>query len=82
MFDCYHMQIMGGDLLRRYKSAAADIGHVQFAAVPDRGEPDEGEVNYVWLLNEIIASGFGQPFGAEYKPRDKTDAGLGWMKQY
>lgn len=82
MFDCYHMQIMGGDLLRRFKQSAADIGHVQFASVPDRTEPDSGEVNYVWLLNEIAAAGFTGPFGAEYKPRTTTDAGLGWLNSF
>lgn len=82
MFDCYHMQIMGGDLLRRYKGAASDIGHIQFASVPDRGEPDQGEVDYKWLLSEIANAGFKMPFGAEYKPRTTTDAGLKWMQPY
>jgi hydroxypyruvate isomerase len=82
MFDCYHLQIMGGDLLRRFKKAASDIGHVQFASVPDRAEPNHGEVDYVWLLNELAAAGFEKPFGAEYKPRGATDDGLGWMKAF
>ncbi|MFD0915226.1 hydroxypyruvate isomerase family protein [Pseudahrensia aquimaris] len=82
MFDCYHMQIMGGDLLRRFKAAEQDVGHVQFAAVPDRGEPDSGEVNYSWLLREIAAAGFAKPFGAEYKPRLSTEEGLGWLAKF
>ena len=82
MFDCYHLQIMGGDLLRRFKDAAPSVGHVQFASVPDRAEPDHGEVNFPWLLNEIANAGFNGPFGAEYKPRATTDDGLGWMKAY
>lgn len=82
MFDCYHMQIMGGDLLRRFKMAKAEIGHVQFASTPDRTEPDKGEVDFTWLLNEISAAGFAGPFGAEYKPRTTTDGGLGWMQAY
>lgn len=82
MYDCYHMQIMGGDLLRRFKQTADRIGHVQFASVPDRAEPDTGEVNYPWLLNELKAAGYEGAFGAEYKPRTTTDAGLKWMNQY
>lgn len=82
MFDCYHMQIMGGDLLRRFTNAAADIGHIQFASVPDRHEPNIGEINYVWLLNEIAATGFDGPFGAEYKPLTTTDEGMGWIKAH
>jgi len=82
MYDCYHMQIMGGDLLRRFKQISDRIGHVQFASVPDRAEPDTGEVNYPWLLNELKAAGYEGAFGAEYKPRTTTDAGLKWMNQY
>ncbi len=80
MFDCYHLQIMGGDLVRRFASVAEQVGHVQFASVPGRNEPDMGEINYVWLLNEIAELGFSSPFGAEYKPQKTTDDGLGWMK--
>lgn len=79
MFDCYHMQIMGGDLLRRYKQAYDKIGHIQFASVPDRAEPDTGEINYHWLLHELKAVGYSGAFGAEYKPRTTTDEGLGWL---
>ena len=82
MFDCYHMQIMGGDLLRRYKQASDKVGHVQFASVPERAEPDSGEVDYPWLLGEIASAGYSGFFGAEYKPRATTDAGLGWMATF
>ncbi len=82
MFDCYHMQIMGGDLLRRFKHVFDHIGHVQFASVPDRAEPDSGEVNYHWLLNEFVDAGFNGEFGAEYKPRVTTDSGLKWLEEY
>lgn len=82
MFDCYHMQIMGGDLLRRYKAAASDIGHIQFAGVPDRSEPDRGEVNYPWLIGELSAAGFNGRFGAEYRPATTTDQGLGWLNAF
>ncbi len=82
MFDCYHLQIVGGDLLRRYEQAAKLIGHVQFASVPDRAEPNAGEVNYRWLLNEIKSLGYAGYFGAEYKPQTTTDAGLAWLADY
>lgn len=82
MFDCYHLQIMQGDLLRLFKSCQSRIGHVQFAAVPDRGEPDAGEVNYPWLLRQFVKAGWATPMGAEYKPRDGVENGLSWMKSY
>ena len=82
MFDCYHLQIMQGDLCKLFEANRDHIGHVQFAAVPDRGEPDVGEVNYPWLLPELARLGWATPFGAEYKPRKTTENGINWIKSY
>jgi hydroxypyruvate isomerase len=79
MFDCYHLQINQGDVLRRLESVLAHVGHIQIAAVPDRGEPDRGELDHKWLLPQIDALGWDGYVGAEYKPRNGTDAGLGWI---
>ena len=82
MFDCYHMQIMQGDLATHLRDLLPVIGHVQIAAVPDRGEPDQGEVDYRWLMRELGGLGYANPIGAEYKPRNGTAAGLGWLAQF
>lgn len=82
MFDCYHLQIMQGDLTRRLREHLDTIGHVQIAGVPDRAEPDQGELHYFNLLTSLDAMGWKMPVGAEYKPRNGTAAGLGWMDQY
>lgn len=80
LFDCYHLQIMQGDLARAMERLLPRIGHVQIAAVPDRGEPDAGEVAYAWLLPHLAGLGYGGHIGAEYKPRHgDTRAGLGWL---
>lgn len=83
MFDCYHTQIMQGDLTRRIEAHLPLIGHIQIAAVPDRGEPDAGEVNYPELLKSIAGFGYARPIGAEYKPRGANTAeGLGWLERF
>jgi len=82
MFDCYHCQIMQGDLTHRLQTHLASFGHIQFAAVPDRGEPDQGEVNYPDLLAALDRMGWDGYVGAEYKPRGTTEEGLGWMQAY
>lgn len=83
MFDCYHLQIMEGDLLRRFARYQSIIGHVQIAGVPDRGAPDRGEVDYGWLLPQMVDLGWPLPFGAEYRPGDAgTEATLGWLAQF
>lgn len=82
MFDAYHLQIMGGDLVRRFEAHRDAIGHVQIAAVPSRAEPDEGEVAYDRLLPAFAAAGYAGYVGAEYRPRAGTDAGLGWLAAF
>jgi hydroxypyruvate isomerase len=47
--DCYHMQIMEGDLATKLRRYAANCGHIQIAGVPERHEPDTGEVRYEYL---------------------------------
>ncbi len=79
MFDCYHVQIMQGDLLNRLQKHLALVGHIQIAAVPDRGEPDAGELNYPQICKAIDKMGYTGYIGAEYKPRTTTDEGLVWL---
>ncbi|HSL41234.1 MAG TPA: TIM barrel protein [Desulforhopalus sp.] len=80
MFDCYHVQIMQGDLLRRLERHLPLIGHVQIAAVPLRQEPDTGEIAYDRVINALDAMGYRGWIGAEYRPAQSTDAGLGWLR--
>ncbi|MCB5174266.1 hydroxypyruvate isomerase family protein [Microvirga lenta] len=82
MFDCYHIQITQGDLIRRLETHLELIGHVQVAAVPSRAEPDEGEVNYPEILRTLERIGYGGWIGAEYKPRGRTEDGLGWLRAW
>jgi len=80
MFDCYHVQIMQGDLIRRLTAHLLLIGHVQIAAVPSRAEPDEGELNAPEILRALDGIGYSGCVGAEYRPRDRTEDGLGWLE--
>ena len=82
MFDCYHIQIMQGDIIKRLQATLPSIGHVQIAAVPDRGEPDQGELCYPEVLAALNDMGYAAYVGAEYKPRTTTDAGLSWLDKY
>jgi len=81
MFDCYHVQLMQGNLTGLFKHHLDHIGHVQFASVPDRGPPDSGEVNYSFVFEYINSLGYDAPLGAEYKPKGDTDSSVGWLKQ-
>jgi len=77
--DCYHTQIVEGDLTTKLRRYAGDIGHVQIAGVPDRHEPDEGEVAYRHVMDLLDTLGYDGWVGCEYRPRGRTADGLGWM---
>ncbi len=81
-FDFYHIQIVGGDLLRRFEQHLPVVGHVQIAAVPTRHEPDEGEINYPAIFAAIDKLGYAGWIGCEYRPRTRTEDGLGWARPY
>jgi len=81
-FDFYHVQIEGGDLITRFARHHAVIGHIQVAAVPSRAEPDEGEVNYPAIFDMLDRTGYDGFVGCEYKPRRRTEEGLGWARRY
>ncbi|HTZ77140.1 MAG TPA: 2-oxo-tetronate isomerase [Stellaceae bacterium] len=76
--DLYHCQIMEGDLAMHIKNLAGEFAHVQIAGVPDRHEPDLGEVNYPYLFELLDSTGYTGWIGCEYRPAGKTEAGLGW----
>jgi len=88
--DLYHCQIVEGDVamkIRQYLPTGR-VGHFQIAGVPERHEPDIGEINYPYLFDVIDevskACGWQGWVGCEYKPRlggqpGGTSAGLGWL---
>jgi len=80
--DLYHCQIVEGDLTTRLRQylPTGRVGHLQIAGVPDRHEPDRGEVNFDALFDVIDALGYDGFIGCEYKPRTGTVEGLGWRE--
>ena len=76
MFDFYHIARIHGDVSSQFARYRAIIGHIQFAAVPDRSEPDHGVLNFAEILPPL---GWDGHFGAEYHPRGTTQQGLGWL---
>lgn len=81
-FDCYHCQIVEGDIAMKLKRDFAGIGHIQVAGVPERHEPDLGELNYPYLFELIDTLGYDGWIGCEYRPKASTSEGLGWLRPY
>lgn len=78
--DYYHAQIMDGDVTRLTERMAGRFAHVQIASVPDRHEPDDGELNYRYIFKTLERTGYDGWIGCEYVPRGVTEEGLGWME--
>ncbi|AOM42461.1 2-oxo-tetronate isomerase [Xenorhabdus hominickii] len=79
--DLYHCQIMEGDLLRTIERLWGKFSHIQIASVPERHEPDSGEVNYFWLFRKLNEMGYQGWLGCEYYPVGHTEEGLGWLRK-
>ncbi len=88
--DLYHCQVMEGDLAMKLKQylPTGGVGHIQIAGVPERHEPDVGEINHAYLfkvLDDVAAAcGWDGFVGCEYRPArgavaGGTTAGLGWL---
>jgi hydroxypyruvate isomerase len=82
--DLYHCQIVEGDLtatLRR-DLPTGRVAHLQIAGVPDRHEPDAGELNLRHLMSVVDELGFDGWIGCEYFPKAATSQGLGWRHKF
>jgi hydroxypyruvate isomerase len=80
MFDCYHVARTEGGVIGRLEAMLPLIGHIQIAAVPDRGAPDHGDLDYPQVFAALDRLGWDRPIGAEYRPEGKVEDGLGWMR--
>ncbi|MDF1587299.1 2-oxo-tetronate isomerase [Marinimicrococcus flavescens] len=77
--DLYHCQVMEGDLARHIEAFLDIAAHIQIAGVPERHEPDVGEINYPYLFELLDRLGYQGWIGCEYRPRGRTEDGLGWF---
>jgi 2-dehydrotetronate isomerase len=91
--DLYHCQVVEGDVAMKIREylPTGRVGHFQIAGVPERHEPDLGELNYAYLFGLIddVARqcGWSGWVGCEYRPRrgaqpGGTSAGLGWFQAW
>jgi hydroxypyruvate isomerase len=79
-YDIYHMSRMQEDCETFIKQHIDEIGHIQFADCPGRGQPGTGNVDFDRLFGLIADSSYAGWVGAEYKPMGATAASLSWLK--
>jgi hydroxypyruvate isomerase len=78
-FDCYHLQIMEGELAASLERLLPSIGHIQLGDVPGRHEPGSGTIPYPALFALLDHLGYQGWVGAEYHPSRPTEETLGWL---
>ncbi|TBP02593.1 hydroxypyruvate isomerase, partial [Klebsiella quasipneumoniae subsp. similipneumoniae] len=80
--DLFHAQKVDGNLSHLITEYAGQYRHIQIASLPDRHEPDEGEINYSWIYALLDKAGYDGWIGCEYIPRADTLSGLEWFSPY
>ena len=69
LFDIYHVQIMQGDVITRFKRYKDYIAHIHTAGNPGRNEIDDTqEINYPGIMKVIAESGYKGFVGQEFIP--------------
>ena len=81
LLDLYHCQIIEGDLTTRIRELMPIVRHIQIAGVPERHEPDMGEIHYPHLFALIDALGYAGWIGCEYHPVGDSRQGLAWLER-
>lgn len=79
--DLYHLQIIEGDVATKLRRYLPQVGHIQIAGVPERHEPDTGELDYAYLFRLLDELGYRDWVGCEYRPAGDTMAGLEWFRR-
>ncbi|MGB0497384.1 MAG: hydroxypyruvate isomerase family protein [Rubricella sp.] len=79
LFDIYHCARLHGDVTPWLAALAHEIGHYQIAGAPSRHEPDIGSLPYAEILADACHLTPGLTVGLEYRPRGRTEDGLGWL---
>lgn len=80
--DLYHMARMGLELVDCIYALMGQIGHVQFADYPERGEPGSGEMDFEVPLQVLEDVGYDGWLGAEYRPTGTTADSLRWLPRW
>jgi len=82
-YDVYHAQRTEGNVSDTITRRIGEIGHIQIADSPGRGEPGTGEIAWPFVFEQIDSAGYDGWIGVEYFPSEKdTERSLGWLNDY
>ncbi|HEY2277233.1 MAG TPA: TIM barrel protein, partial [Streptosporangiaceae bacterium] len=79
--DLFHLASNGDDLDAAIAAHVGDIGHVQIADAPGRGEPGSGRLDLDRHLQDLEGRGYRGWVSLEYQPTTSTEASLTWLSR-
>jgi len=68
LYDFYHAQISGGNLIANLQRHADKVGLIHIADVPGRHEPGTGEINYLNIYKKLAELNYQHYVAMEFRP--------------
>jgi len=68
LYDFYHAQISGGNLIANLQRHADKVGLIHIADVPGRHEPGTGEINYLNIYKKLAELNYSRYVAMEFRP--------------
>jgi hydroxypyruvate isomerase len=66
LYDVYHQQIAGGNLIPNIDKAWSEIAYLQVGDTPGRNEPGTGEIDYATIFRHLSEKGWTGVIGMEH----------------
>ena len=68
LYDFYHAQISGGNLITNLQRHADKVGLIHIADVPGRHQPGTGEINYPNIYKKLVELNYNRYVAMEFLP--------------
>jgi len=68
LYDFYHAQISGGNLIANLQRHVDKVGLIHIADVPDRHQPGTGEINYLNIYKKLAELNYSRYIAMEFLP--------------
>jgi len=81
LYDFYHAQISGGNLIANLEKHADKVGLVHVADVPGRHQPGTGEINYLNIYRKLAELKYDRYVAMEFHPVGETVKTLAHARQ-
>jgi hydroxypyruvate isomerase len=81
LYDFYHAQISGGNLIANLQKHASKVGLFHIADVPGRHEPGTGEIDYINIYKKIAELNYHHYVAMEFLPTGDTVKSLAHARQ-